>query len=151
MCYCGAQEPFENCCAPIIGGELKAHSAEQLMRSRYSAYCVKNSDYIYQTYANNSKVNNSKREIAIFADFAEFINLRVYDHVGLDDTATVHFKADYLCDGFYCQLEEVSNFIIEEDEWRYIDGQITPHPEVKVGRNDTCPCGSGKKFKKCHG
>jgi preprotein translocase subunit SecA len=25
------------------------------------------------------------------------------------------------------------------------------HVEEKVGRNDTCPCGSGKKFKKCHG
>jgi hypothetical protein len=24
-------------------------------------------------------------------------------------------------------------------------------PTVKVGRNDPCPCGSGKKFKKCHG
>ncbi|MBT7064728.1 MAG: hypothetical protein HN919_00350, partial [Verrucomicrobia bacterium] len=23
--------------------------------------------------------------------------------------------------------------------------------EGKVGRNDPCPCGSGKKFKKCHG
>ncbi|MDR1184175.1 MAG: SEC-C domain-containing protein, partial [Coriobacteriales bacterium] len=24
-------------------------------------------------------------------------------------------------------------------------------PFVNVGRNDPCPCGSGKKFKKCHG
>ena len=23
--------------------------------------------------------------------------------------------------------------------------------EPKVGRNDACPCGSGKKYKKCHG
>jgi uncharacterized protein YchJ len=23
--------------------------------------------------------------------------------------------------------------------------------EPKVGRNDPCPCGSGKKYKKCHG
>jgi uncharacterized protein YecA (UPF0149 family) len=23
--------------------------------------------------------------------------------------------------------------------------------EAKVGRNDPCPCGSGKKYKKCHG
>jgi preprotein translocase subunit SecA len=27
-----------------------------------------------------------------------------------------------------------------------------PSPEFRgVGRNDPCPCGSGKKFKKCHG
>ncbi|MBN1983948.1 MAG: SEC-C domain-containing protein [Chitinivibrionales bacterium] len=23
--------------------------------------------------------------------------------------------------------------------------------EQRVGRNDPCPCGSGKKYKKCHG
>jgi len=28
---------------------------------------------------------------------------------------------------------------------------IKPHPKVKVGRNDPCPCGSGKKYKKCCG
>jgi uncharacterized protein YecA (UPF0149 family) len=27
----------------------------------------------------------------------------------------------------------------------------TPFGEGKVGRNDPCPCGSGKKFKRCHG
>ncbi len=27
----------------------------------------------------------------------------------------------------------------------------TKRKDVKVGRNDPCPCGSGKKFKKCHG
>lgn len=27
----------------------------------------------------------------------------------------------------------------------------TPSPFGHVGRNDPCPCGSGKKFKKCHG
>ncbi len=29
--------------------------------------------------------------------------------------------------------------------------QATVHAENKVGRNDPCPCGSGKKYKKCHG
>jgi hypothetical protein len=27
----------------------------------------------------------------------------------------------------------------------------SPAPKAKVGRNTSCPCGSGKKFKKCHG
>ena len=29
--------------------------------------------------------------------------------------------------------------------------QPTVHRDAKVGRNDPCPCGSGKKYKKCHG
>ena len=41
-----------------------------------------------------------------------------------------------------------------DGEWRFIDGHIFgPAPvkreEPKIGRNDPCPCGSGKKFKKC--
>ena len=27
----------------------------------------------------------------------------------------------------------------------------SPVPGQKVGRNDPCPCGSGKKYKHCHG
>jgi preprotein translocase subunit SecA len=30
-------------------------------------------------------------------------------------------------------------------------GVGVPNPYAGVGRNDPCPCGSGKKFKKCHG
>jgi preprotein translocase subunit SecA len=29
--------------------------------------------------------------------------------------------------------------------------QTVMHKAEKVGRNDPCPCGSGKKYKKCHG
>jgi preprotein translocase subunit SecA len=32
-----------------------------------------------------------------------------------------------------------------------LDRPPAPNPYAEVGRNDPCPCGSGKKFKKCHG
>ena len=31
------------------------------------------------------------------------------------------------------------------------ESQTVKRKEAKVGRNDPCPCGSGKKYKKCHG
>jgi preprotein translocase subunit SecA len=31
------------------------------------------------------------------------------------------------------------------------DAQTFVRPGQKVGRNDVCPCGSGKKYKYCHG
>lgn len=150
MCHCGNSQTFETCCSPIINGEIKAKNAEQLMRSRYSAYCEKNSEYIHNTYANSKRAANSVREIAAFAELADFIGLTVYRFEESDNTAIVHFKADYLCDGYYCQLEETSNFTLEDGYWRYLDGTLTPHTEQKIGRNDKCPCGSNKKFKKCH-
>jgi SEC-C motif-containing protein len=51
---------------------------------------------------------------------------------------------------------ERSRFVKESDRWYYVDG-LLPTPvtyrreEEKVGRNDPCPCGSGKKYKKCCG
>lgn len=29
--------------------------------------------------------------------------------------------------------------------------RATPFPSPKIGRNDRCPCGSGLKYKRCHG
>jgi len=33
----------------------------------------------------------------------------------------------------------------------FMDKLKPNHPPKKVGRNDPCPCGSGEKYKKCHG
>ena len=151
MCYCGSENSFEQCCQPIINGSMKAHTAEQLMRSRFSAYCIEDNQYIHNTYAESKRAGNSVREIASFSSLADFILLKVHSHHQEKDTAKVHFSATYLCDGYACELEEVSNFIIEHDHWRYVDGELTPHPEIKLGRNDLCPCGGNKKYKKCHG
>ena len=93
---------------------------------------------------------NRIKILPIFAELADFIGLTVYRFEESDNSAIVHFKADYLCDGYYCQLEETSQFILEDNQWRYLDGILTPHTEQKIGRNDKCPCGSEKKFKKCH-
>jgi preprotein translocase subunit SecA len=44
---------------------------------------------------------------------------------------------------------------LREQEMVYSAGDSAPAPKkrevAKVGRNDPCPCGSGRKFKKCHG
>lgn len=150
MCYCGKDLSFEACCQPLILGKKPALDAEQLMRSRYSAYCVNACEYIHKTYAQSYQTANPVAEIAAFAELANFIKLEVFEHKTVNDTATVHFRVHYLCDGYYCQLEELSHFVTEQGLWRYTEGEITPHVEVKLGRNDSCPCGSNKKYKKCH-
>lgn len=39
----------------------------------------------------------------------------------------------------------------KNEEFRKALNLLNPYAQAKVGRNDPCPCGSGKKFKKCHG
>ena len=70
-----------------------------------------------------------------------------------DDEGIVEFKAHYESKGIKNIHHEVSEFQRKDGQWYFIDGQVITNQIVrsapKVGRNDPCPCGSGKKNKKC--
>ena len=50
LCPCGSDESYRACCGPFHHGELQARSAEELMRSRYSAYAYGEADYLFRTW-----------------------------------------------------------------------------------------------------
>jgi len=149
-CLCGSQQNYKNCCEPLLLGDKQAETPEQLMRSRFTAYAQKNAKYIYQTYASEKQAENPVKEIKEFATSCRFISLSVIDTNNDGDRGVVEFKANYFYQNLYCELHERSQFIKEQDQWRYLDGIIFPVADIKVGRNDDCPCGSNKKYKKCH-
>jgi len=149
-CLCGSQQNYKNCCEPLLLGDKQAGTPEQLMRSRFTAYAQKNARYIYQTYASEKQAENPVKEIKEFATSCRFISLSVIDTNNDGDRGVVEFKANYFYQNLYCELHERSQFIKEQDQWRYLDGIIFPVADIKVGRNDDCPCGSNKKYKKCH-
>ena len=150
LCPCCSNIPFSECCKPIIDGKIPAKSPEALMRSRYTAYAIKNADYIYQTYAELPRQQQSVAEIKTWADSTNWIKLEINNVDRTSTPETVTFTAHYLQKDQYCQLSERSYFIKEDEQWRYSDGDIICHQEIKrVKRNDLCPCGSQKKFKKC--
>ncbi len=149
LCPCCSNLPFDQCCQPIIDGAKAAPTPQALMRSRYSAYCLKTIDYIYDTYAQSARLNQTKADIAVWAQSVSFVRLEIL--ACSDEPEYVEFCADYIEGGKLYKLHEKSRFIKEQGQWRYIDGEIFPHPAITLGRNDPCPCDSGKKFKKCHG
>ncbi|EAX7120348.1 hypothetical protein AIW16_22500, partial [Salmonella enterica] len=63
-----------------------------------------------------------------------------------ENTGYVSFIARFSEQGKTGAIIERSRFIKENGQWYYIDGT-----RPQLGRNDPCPCGSGKKFKKCCG
>ncbi|ALU42351.1 preprotein translocase subunit SecA [Pseudoalteromonas rubra] len=151
MCYCGSEREAQACCLPFIAGQKLPDSAEQLMRSRYSAYCLKDTGYIHRTYAQSKRAENCEASISAFAEHATFVGLEVIQCSESPEHQFVEFKATYL-DGSTCiTMHERSRFLREDGQWRYLDGELFACPEKKISRNDPCPCQSGKKFKKCHG
>jgi len=70
------------------------------------------------------------------------------------DTGKVEFIANFSDKGKRYKHHELAQFKKEEDGWYFFDGEIVKASQFvretpKVGRNEPCPCGSGKKFKKC--
>ena len=154
LCPCNSGNLYNQCCGLFLDSESRPDTPQKLMRSRYCAYVAKDIDYIYQTYARSSRAQQSKQDIQAWAQSVCFINLEILSSpqpANDDNYGYVEFVATYIDGDMLCKLQEKSRFIRTEQTWLYLDGQITPHAHKNIGRNESCPCGSGKKFKRCHG
>lgn len=142
QCPCGSTKTYAECCEKYISGAALPATAEALMRSRYTAFYLHFYEYIAATMlppaANHFNVEEAKRT----ADAVQWKGLQVIN-AGAD---TVEFRAHFHADGRDQVLHERSRFKRQDGKWYYISGA---HHET--GRNEHCPCGSKKKFKKCCG
>ncbi|MDP6804724.1 MAG: YchJ family metal-binding protein [Rhodospirillales bacterium] len=157
QCPCGSGADFDECCGPIIG-DTPAPTPEALMRSRFAAYVHGDLDHIENTHAKEVRDSFNRSAAESTAKSVEWVNLEIRstaDGGENDDTGTVEFAARFKKDGELQVHHERSSFRREEGRWVYVDGQMNPKGEPlrveKVGRNEPCPCGSGKKYKKCCG
>lgn len=165
LCPCRSMDQikvnFENCCQPFVEGKKKAPTAEALMRSRYVAYVVKNINYIDQTQVVVENEVFNKEEALKWADSSEWMGLEIKKTSKgeeADNTGTVEFVAHYKdkASGTELHHHETSLFQKKDGQWLFKEGHIhgaqpVKRLEPKIGRNDPCSCGSGKKFKKCCG
>jgi len=128
------------------------------MRSRYTAYAEHQVDYILNTCVQRGKKDIDETSTREWSEQSNWLGLTVIstEKGGADDTSgTVEFEAKYERDGMNEVHHELAKFKKDNGEWLYEEGQVTPKTVVrsspKVGRNEPCPCGSGKKFKHCCG
>lgn len=121
------------------------------MRSRYSAYAVGEYSYILSTYAPTTRPALTAEQLADDNVDTQWLSLRVLNSTVDEEKGTVSFIAYYRQGGEIFQLSEHSRFV-KTSQWLYVDGDIADDSgRVKLGRNDVCICGSGKKFKRCCG
>ncbi len=123
------------------------------MRSRYTAHVRGDVDYIARTLAPESQAGFDRRAVADWATQSEWLGLRIVATErgeAWDDEGIVEFVATYRRDGRAQEHRERSIFRkTGAGEWLFVRG-AAPAP-LKAGRNDPCPCGSGKKHKTCCG
>ena len=159
LCPCKSGKTFGECCAPIIAGTAKAESAEALMRARYSSYVTGDITFLRTSATAAVQAEFDEEASRSWSAAAQWHGLEILTtekgQAG-DDEGIVEFRALYSANGEFCNHHEVSRFVREADGWKFDDGELVPEKpivreEPKVGRNDPCPCGSGKKYKKCCG
>lgn len=159
-CPCGSTSDYSQCCEPLISGRAIAPTPEALMRSRYTAYVKVLPHYLKETLAPESRGDFSEKDVREWAQQSEWLGLTIHKAEG----ATVEFTAKYKTENKVLEHHETSTFKKIKDRWYFLEGDAHTHEEgqghhepqkpivreePKVGRNDPCACGSGKKFKKC--
>lgn len=117
------------------------------MRSRYSAFCLGEVDYLLGTLHPSKRQPGEREALMASIQQTQWLGLKILDHKQAGDRAEVEFVAFYE-DAPFSQLHERSRFTREAGRWYYHDGLFLP--AIKLGRNESCFCGSGKKLKHCH-
>ena len=156
-CPCGTGIDYKECCALYIEGGLKPPSAETLMRARYSAYVQKEIDFVMETHDPKTRKEASRESSTEWANNAKWFGLKILKTGGggeADKTGTVLFIAEYKLKGKKYRHHEEGEFVKKWGTWYFSNSRMINDPivnEAKIGRNEPCPCGSGKKYKKCCG
>jgi SEC-C motif domain protein len=152
-CSCGSGRNFEACCQPLLTGRRLPATAEELMRSRFTAHVARDYAYLHRTYQPTAKTPFKGEDESSTLGWTRLV-IHAHEPGANPDTAYVDFTA-YFAD------EHGEHAHHEKSEFHRIDGQWLfcralregPAPiksaAPKVGRNDPCPCGSGKKYKHC--
>lgn len=154
-CPCGSGKTLALCCGPVLKQERKAANAEELMRSRFTAHVAHDWAHLHRTLLETSKepyVPQSDEGARVWTRLA----IHAHETGMKPDTATVDFTAYFLEGEEEKAHHEKGEFLRVEGAWYYARAlRQGPAPiksaAAKVGRNEPCPCGSGKKFKHCHG
>jgi SEC-C motif-containing protein len=127
------------------------------MRSRYTAYVRGAIDYLVATHDPSTRGKVDRAELARWSAETTWLGLEIVDverggeH---DDEGIVEFVARGATRGTAFAQRERSRFRRVDGAWLYVDGAATREPDRRArvpGRNDPCPCGSGMKYKRCHG
>jgi len=143
-CYCKSGLLFADCCEPILRVEKIAKTPLELMRSRYSAYCLGDVNYLQATTYNHTWSDEELKFIQDWADNSFWQHLEIVS----SEEDIVEFKAYYIYQQKQHLHHEKSTFIKVKDIWKYVDGEIY-EDKISFLRNEVCICGSGKKYKRC--
>ena len=141
-CLCGSKKIYNDCCGKFINSILAVKNPEQLMRSRYCAYALKNEIYLLNSWHQSTRPDSLDLE----NDSTQWKKLKIISTTENNVHFVAYFTQDTLNREKIYALTEISRFI-KDKNWQYLEGEEVK--TIQLTKNMPCPCLSGKKYKRC--
>ena len=126
-CPCTSGKTYDRCCGPFLEGTQSPATAEQLMRSRFSAYALGKVDYLITTRCAAQRGEENREELARYCKAVRCVGLKITasQKGGPEDAeGIVTFHASLQSNGRRSLHIETSTFAREEGKWVYVDGLV---------------------------
>jgi SEC-C motif-containing protein len=124
-CICGSDKTWKDCCAPLLLQGKSAATAEALMRSRYVAYVRRDGDYLYKTWASETRPTKASLKQLALTDWQGLTVIRTELGDVDEVTGVVEFIAHWRDEqGNLQEMHEVSEFVREKGRWVYLRAQV---------------------------
>ncbi len=124
LCPCKSREIYGLCCGPFHSRKAFPETAEQLLRSRYSAYFFRLADYLVDTTHPDVKTPDLKEDLQDGIKLPKWIFLTILStskgQIG-DKVGKVEFEANYYLDGGLKKVQQCSRFRRFKGLWKYLD------------------------------
>jgi SEC-C motif-containing protein len=121
-CPCGSGDVGSECCGRYLRGEAFPATAIVLMKSRFTAFAVGDTDYLLDTWHPSTRppsISLLEERRWTHLEIGETTGGGLFDNVGM-----VEFRAFYRDEGVRGSLHERSNFLRVDGHWLYRDGEI---------------------------
>ncbi len=158
LCPCGSGKKYEDCCEPIIQQKVLAPTPEILMRSRYTAYAKHEIKWLKDSLEPSQRTDFDEKSVDNWSRESEWLGIEIRETKTEEEKniGWVEFIAKFKQGNITRNHHELGEFHKVGGAWFFFDGRAVKPSTVhktspEIGRNDPCPCGSGKKYKKCCG
>ena len=125
-CPCGSGDLFGACCGPVLRGQRRAPTAEALMRSRYTAFAVRDLEHLLRSW--HPSTAPAREELAAsLAEEVRWLRLEIHGTEAggpFEDAGVVDFSAISKGPGGRSVQRERSRFVREDGTWLYLDGEL---------------------------
>ncbi len=118
-CPCGGTGGLAACCGPVLNGERRAATAEELMRSRYSGYATGRLDHVFASWHPRTRPGGLHPTPQV--RWTRLRVLEVVDGGADDDTGIVEFEATFVDATGTHRLRERSSFVRRAGRWVYLE------------------------------